>query len=200
MTDLFKDKAVDWDERPVPTRISEGVGAALLKAVILSPDMHVMDFGAGTGLLASHVAPHVERIYAVDISAAMLEKLAAKPSLQGKVKTVCRDILKTPLGTSVDLIVSAMAMHHVADLGQLVQAFADHLPTGGVIAVADLDSEDGSFHPSNVEGVFHDGIDRETLRDHLKASGFGDIDFVTAVTIDKNEKRYPIFLVTAVKS
>jgi hypothetical protein len=92
-----------------------------------------------------------------------------------------------------------MAMHHVTDLEKLVQAFADHLPAGGLIALADLDSEDGRFHPSEAEGVFHDGIDRDALSDYLKASGFGDIEFVTALTVDKNEKRYPIFLVTAVK-
>lgn len=200
MTDLFKDKAEDWDARPVPAIISQGVGEALLSAVTLSADMHVMDFGAGTGLICTHVAPHVERVYAVDISSAMLEKLASKPALRGKVETVCRDIGVTPLGRPVDLIVSAMAMHHVADLSKLVQTFADHLSPGGAVALADLDTEDGSFHPPEVEGVFHNGIDREELRGALQASGFADIRFTTAVRVEKGDKTYPIFLGVAIKA
>ncbi|NIV32583.1 MAG: methyltransferase domain-containing protein, partial [Anaerolineae bacterium] len=62
-----------------------------------------------------------------------------------------------------DLIVSAMALHHVEDTERLLQRFHQHLSPGGGIALADLDQEDGSFHPPEVEGVFHDGFDRTAL-------------------------------------
>ncbi len=45
-----------------------------------------MDFGAGTGLICPQTAAHVEKITAVDISQALLEKLGAKPALQNKVE------------------------------------------------------------------------------------------------------------------
>ena len=77
MNDLFQHKAGDWDTRPAPVQISAGVGRALRERVDLRDDMSVMDFGAGTGLICAHVAPHVGRVYAVDVSAAMLEKLEA---------------------------------------------------------------------------------------------------------------------------
>jgi tRNA (cmo5U34)-methyltransferase len=108
MTDLFEDKAHDWDRRPVPIQISEGVGAALRARVALDPSLRVMDFGAGTGLVCAQVAPHVAQVYAVDISAAMLAQLAAKPELAGKVEIRQQDLLATPLGEPIDLIVSAM--------------------------------------------------------------------------------------------
>lgn len=200
MTDLFEDKAQDWDARPIPAIISEGVGSALLAALDLGPTQTVMDFGAGTGLICAHVAPHVAKVYAVDISAAMLEQLANKPALEGKVQTVCQNILETPLDVRVDLIMSAMAMHHVEDTAALVRSFAEHLAPGGRVALADLDSEDGTFHPEGIEGVFHHGIDRDVLRGHLAANGFTDIEFVTAVEVGRNEKKYPIFLVTAKRS
>jgi len=126
MSDLFQHKAGDWDSKPVPAQISAGVGKALLERVPLRDDMVVMDFGAGTGLICAHVAPHVRRVYAVDLSVAMLEQLAAKPELQGKVDAMHVDILATPLPHQVDLIVSAMAMHHVEDTGRLLQSLLAH--------------------------------------------------------------------------
>ena len=200
MTDLFEDKARDWDTRPVPAQISAGVGAALLARVPLRPDLRVMDFGAGTGLVCAQLAPHVQMIYAVDISAAMLAQLAAKPELRGKVEVCCQDIQDKPLGHPVELIVSAMALHHVEHTGRLLQAFAAHLPPGGRLALADLDREDGSFHPPGAEGVFHHGFDREELRALLADAGFRDVEFSTAVQVDKGERRYDVFLVTATRA
>jgi predicted TPR repeat methyltransferase len=200
MNDLFQHKAGDWDTRPAPVQISAGVGKALLEHVALRDDMVVIDFGAGTGLICAHVAPHVRRVYAVDVSAAMLEQLAAKPELRGKVEPMHIDILTTPLPHQVDLIVSAMAMHHIEDTDRLLQAFADHLAPGGKIALADLDAEDGSFHPPDTEGVYHLGFDRNVLRSQLEAHGFSDIDFTTAVEVDRDAKRYPVFLVTATRT
>lgn len=199
MPDLFKSKAGDWDERPIPAQISAGVGRALLERVALRDDMQVMDFGAGTGLICAQVAPHVAKVLAVDISEAMLSKLAEKPELAGKVETICQDVLKSPLGRRVDLVVSAMAMHHVQDTERLVRVFAEHLVAGGRIALADLDSEDGSFHPPGAEGVFHAGFDRDALRAILERHGFTDVDFRTAQELEREGKHYSVFLVTAVR-
>jgi cyclopropane fatty-acyl-phospholipid synthase-like methyltransferase len=113
MADLFQDKAADWDTRPVPAQISDGVAAAITAAVALAPDQTVLDFGAGTGLLAAKLAPRVGRILAVDVSPAMLEQLGKKPELAGKVEIYCQDLVDHAARRTVDLVVSAMAMHHV---------------------------------------------------------------------------------------
>ena len=197
MTDQFQDKAQDWDERPIPAQISAGVGALLLEKLPLRPSMRVMDFGAGTGLICAHVAPRVEKIYAVDISESMLERLAAKPELQGKVEPICQNILETPLDKQVDLIMSAMAMHHVEDTEQLLRVLATQLVPGGTLALADLDKEDGSFHPAGTEGVFHRGFDRDAIQTLLEKQGFEAVEFTTAVEVTREGKRYPIFLVMA---
>ena len=199
MADLFKDKAQDWDGRTIPQQISMGVGSTILEKVVLRSDMQVMDFGAGTGLISSHVAPKVASITAVDISESMLEKLAAKPELQGKVETVCQDITQQPLPQQFDLIMSAMAMHHVEDTQQLMQTLLAHLKPGGKVALADLDKEDGTFHPQDVEGVFHHGFEREQLKALMEQCGFSEVEYVTAHTVDKEGKMYPIFLLTACK-
>jgi 2-polyprenyl-3-methyl-5-hydroxy-6-metoxy-1,4-benzoquinol methylase len=199
MNDLFADKAADWDARPIPQRISAGVSAALLARVSLGEEQTVIDFGAGTGLLTEAVAPRVRAVFAVDTSSAMLEQLSGKAALAGKVRPVCQDIIAAPLAHRVDLIVSAMALHHVQDTAALLKALFAHLNPGGQIALADLDSEPGDFHPPDVEGVFHHGFDRDALAALLQDCGFADVRFETACSVEKDSRTYAIFLVTGVR-
>ena len=152
--------------------LASAIGGSILEHVPLSEDMTVLDFGAGTGLVTGHVAPRVDRVVAADISQAMLEQLASKPELEGKVETVCRDIVEEPLETRFDLIVSAMALHHVEDTTRLMQRFGQQLKDSGRVALAYLDKEDGSFHPPGTEGVFHSGFDRDDLRRTMESQGF----------------------------
>jgi len=200
VSDLFAGKAEDWDDRPVPVQISTGVVRAIRAAVDLSPDMTVMDFGAGTGLVCTKLASDVGRILAVDVSQTMLAKLADKPELAGKVEIFCQDITKAPLERQVDLVVSAMAMHHVEDTAALLRALYVHLVPGGRIAVADLDTEDGDFHPPETEGVYHTGFDRDALAALAREVGFASPELVTATQVDRDGKRYPVFLLTALRS
>lgn len=199
MSDHFNEKAKIWDADEMVKKLSSAIGASILENTSLNPQMNVMDFGAGTGLISSQVAPLVNKIVAVDISEAMLDKLIAKPELQGKVEAVCKNILEQPLAAKFDLVMSAMAMHHVEDSNKLIQTFADHLKTGAKLALADLDKEDGSFHPADVEGVFHSGFESYEFKILLKAHGFENIHFFTAHTVVKEDKEYPIFLVIATK-
>lgn len=200
MTDLFRDKAADWDNLPVPQQISRGVVQALAARVPLTPEMTVLDFGAGTGLLAGAVAPSVAHLHAVDVSASMLAQLTAKDALRGKVTVHCHDLTASPLDLRVDLVVSAMAMHHVADTDALLRALHATLREGGRVALADLDAEDGSFHPPATEGVFHAGFSRDDLAARLTAAGFVDIAFETATVVQKEGRSYPVFLVTATRA
>lgn len=78
MTDLFKEKADTYDSEDWDKKLS-AIGKMILSEIPFHDQMHVMDFGAGTGLFCSQVAPMVQKITAVDISEAMLEKLNAKP-------------------------------------------------------------------------------------------------------------------------
>lgn len=199
MPDLFNEKAKDWDVNEMVLQLSNATSSAILENIDFNNQMQVMDFGAGTGLITSQVAPHVASITAVDVSQAMLDKLAEKTELKDKVQTICQDITQQPLDTKFDVIMSAMAMHHVEDTNLLMQCFAEHLKSGAQVALADLDAEDGSFHPADVEGVYHDGFDRKELQSIMKKNGFKDVQFVTAHIVNKEAKSYLVFLVTATK-
>ena len=200
MTDLFNEKSKSWDSDATVKTLSSAIGSLILERVSLNTQMDVMDFGAGTGLISSHVAPRVKKIVAVDISEAMLNKLVSKPELDGKVEAVCQDILKMPLDEKFDLIMSAMAIHHVEDTGKLIQVFSEHLKAGAMVALADLDKEDGSFHPEGTEGIFHHGFERGGFKEILEQSGFEDIHFFTAYKVIKGDNKFPVFLVVAKKT
>ncbi len=173
--------------------------AALQAHVSLHATDTVLDFGAGTGLLTGRVAPAVGRVIAVDISPAMLEQLAAKHGHTDRIAIRCQDLTVSPLGETVDLIVSAMAMHHVDDTDALLRALYAHLTPGGRVALADLDAEDGSFHPADAQGVYHAGFDRAALGAAAARAGFREIVFHDACTVTREGRTYPIFLLTGAR-
>jgi putative AdoMet-dependent methyltransferase len=197
MPDLFQAKASNWDASQMRQQLSSAIGTTIVQQVPLNTEMLVMDFGAGTGLLTEAVAPQVSHVTVVDTSTAMLDKLMTKSALNGKVSAVCQDITVQPLETTFDLIISAMAMHHVENTDRLISTFSTHLRPGGHIALADLEKEDGTFHPANTEGVFHHGFERGDLQTILEGNGFVDVRFETAHTVDRDGKRFPVFLVIA---
>jgi 2-polyprenyl-3-methyl-5-hydroxy-6-metoxy-1,4-benzoquinol methylase len=199
MTDLFKEKAKDWDMDVLVKGIADGIRSALSENIKMSSDMHVMDFGAGTGLVTELLAKKVAKVCAVDVSKTMLDELMAKQALEGRVETLCQNIVEHPLGREFDLIVSAMAMHHVENTDALLRRFYEHLKPGGQVALADLDEEDGSFHTLGTEGIYHNGFNRDVITQQLLEQGFKEIRFVTAHTVSKSDKQYPIFLVVAHK-
>lgn len=197
MTDAFEEKSKEWDVNSLIQQLSTNVGKAILSSTSLNLQQNIMDFGAGTGLIAGQIASRVHSVTAVDVSESMLEQLSKKSELIGKVYPVCHNILETPLGQTFDGIVSAMALHHVEDTAMCCVRFAEHLHPGGFLALADLDMEDGTFHSADITGVFHYGFSRKELKKQLERAGFENIVFQTAHTVEKQEKRYPIFLVTA---
>jgi cyclopropane fatty-acyl-phospholipid synthase-like methyltransferase len=199
MNDLFADKAADWDTLPFPQQIARGVGPAVLARLPIAAEDVVLDFGAGTGLLTGHVAPLAARVVALDVSPAMLAQLQAKTELADRVVTRCQDILQQPLEERFSRVVSAMAMHHVEDTHALLAALYAHMLPGGRLALADLDTEDGDFHPPDAEGVFHHGFDRVRLASAMVDAGFTDVAFDTACTVVREAKGYPIFVATARK-
>ena len=200
MADLFEEKSKEWDKNSLVRQLSTHIGEAIVRELPLHKQMHVMDFGAGTGLISGHVAPHVEQITAVDISESMLNKLMEKEALKGKVSTCCQDILKESLDQEFDLIMSAMAMHHVEDTAKMVQTFAEHLKQDAYVALADLDTEDGSFHGENNAGVYHLGFNRDDLQAILEANGFKNLRYITALNAQRESGQYPIFLLIAQKA
>jgi ubiquinone/menaquinone biosynthesis C-methylase UbiE len=201
MNESFDEKAKTWDEEPRRVQLGQTLFSAIEKAVPFHADTTALDYGCGTGLLTLPLAARVRHITAVDTSTGMLAVLERKAQAGGldNIQGLRADFSTDPLPSEpVDLITSAMALHHIADTEALLLTFFQLLTPGGRLALADLDREDGSFHGS-MDGIPHAGFDRDTLSGQLTAAGFAGIQFTTATRIEKNNRTYPVFLVTAQK-
>jgi cyclopropane fatty-acyl-phospholipid synthase-like methyltransferase len=197
--DFFAEKANDYDSEQSRTQNVSTIAQTILNEVSFTKEMNVLDFGSGTGLLLSEIAPYVGKITAVDISPAMIAVLESKKEkIKCPLQIVQMDLTKETLNTKFDAIISSMTIHHIEDTLALFKKFHSLLKNNGIIAVADLDTEDGSFHTEDT-GVFHNGFDREDFVEMVKNAGFKDIKIQNASRIDKPTKQYSVFLVTAKK-
>lgn len=70
----FDTGAREWDQRPASQQLA-AVPPRLLAQVPFATTDRVLDFGAGTGLLATAIAPHVAHVTALDSSGPMLQVL-----------------------------------------------------------------------------------------------------------------------------
>jgi len=201
-TDRFDQAATTWDEEPRRVALARAVADEIVRQGHLSREIDVLDFGCGTGLLTLALQPLVHRVTGVDTSSGMLGVLRQKVHARGlaNVEIILLDP-ELPLSSSerFHLIVSSMALHHVNDLAALFERFHELLHSGGRIALADLDREDGSFH-EDARGVFHLGFERSEVLSLLTSTGFVEVRATTAVVTRKQDHDYPVFLVTGQKA
>ena len=196
----FDQSAADWDQRPTSVQLAV-VPPRLMAQVPFGAQDRVLDLGAGTGLLATAIAPQVAHVTAIDMSAPMLEVLDAKghaniTTVLGEVATYAQTHAGEYSG-----IVSCMVLHHIPDTAQTFGALAKLLKPGGRIALVDLYAEDSSFHGTPEDnahkGVKHHGFDPEALRALASHVGFVDIGFQQIAEIQqRNGRSYPLFLMT----
>jgi len=197
--DHFKNKSKSWDMSSMRVQNAKSIAELIVKNIKFSPDMEVMDLGAGTGLLSYFIAPYVAKIVAVDNSPSMLDEFKAKAlEFDSETEVLEADISTQEIDRKFDGIISSMTIHHVEDTKALFSKLYTMLNKNGFIAIADLDTEDGSFHSDNA-GVFHHGFDRKTVEGIAKEVGFKNIKFDLASTINKPQATFTVFLMTAEK-
>lgn len=199
----FNKEAASWDENPVRVKLATEVAQAIRETVALTPEMNVLDFGCGTGLVTLALQPHVGAMTGVDSSAGMLDTLRAKVE-RAQLKNVTTRLLDVEKGDRIegrfDLIVSSMTLHHIREVAPLLTLFHAILKPGGALCIADLDTEGGKFHGDN-RGVFHFGFDRAQLRRDLTEAGFVDVRDRTAARVtrpsaDGTVREFTVLLMT----
>lgn len=197
--DLFANKSKNWDMNSIRVRNAKEIADIILKNIPMDKSMAVADFGAGTGLLTYFIAPRVGKIVAIDDSRSMLDEFEAKKDeFACETDVLHMDIMNYGDDKKFDGIISSMTLHHVKETKELFLKLFNMLKDNGFIAIADLDSEDGTFHGDN-EGVYHFGFDREKLKAIAKDAGFKDIRFETANMIEKPHAKFSVFAMTARK-
>ncbi len=198
----FDSKAKNWDE--VPDRIdrANAVAAAIRENVTLSRNMAALEYGCGTGLLSFALQTELGQITLADSSSGMLDVLMEKIARGGisNMSPLWLDLAVDPVPAErFDLLYTLLTLHHIPDTAKILGCFHSLLQPGGVLCIADLDKEDGSFHAHETEFDGHNGFDRSALGSELEQAGFKNIRFTTCYTLIKEGRPYPLFLAIAGK-
>jgi ubiquinone/menaquinone biosynthesis C-methylase UbiE len=196
----FDDKAATWDDDPGKVERARVVAHEIRDAFPLTGTERLLEYGAGTGLVAAALRDAVGPVTLVDNSAGMLEVMRAKVAAgtipDARVWEL--DLATAPVPDErFDLIVTVMTLHHIEDLAPVLTAFAELLEEGGHLCVVDLEAEGRSFHTDEFHG--HHGFERAGLAGQLADAGFVDIAFRDCYLIDRGGVDYPTFLVIATR-
>ena len=117
-----------------PTDWSEDV--AELQKLGIGASSTVVDLGAGTGTFAEAIAPHVQRIVAVDVSEPMVAKMRAR----GIEAVQAGFLTYEHRGEPPDAVMTRNALHHLPDFWKALALtrIAQMLRPGGVLLLRDL--------------------------------------------------------------
>jgi len=198
----FDQKAKEWDKNQMHLERTKAVAKQLVEMVPVKPNMKAMEFGAGTGLLSFYLKDRFSEITLLDSSSEML-KIARQKMEAGdhlKFKTLFLNLeMEEYRGDPFDIIYNQMAMHHIKDINAIFRKFYHMLNPGGILAIADLYPEDGSFHDGALD--VHYGFDPDYLKESLHQQGFHDYQVAPCFIIRKEVsaqkiKEYPLFLIT----
>ncbi len=198
----FDNKAGAWDANPMHLERSKAIAARLLEIIPVDGRLKALEFGAGTGLLSLELKDSFSSVDMLDSSQEMVRITNEKIASLGltNMEAQCIDLEREDFSGTYDIIYSQMVFHHVSDIDGILQKFHKLLNPGGYLAIADLYSEDGTFHDPGFTG--HRGFDVANLTAILGLHGFSEIRHEQCFVIRKPggeglPAEYPVFLMTA---
>ena len=201
-SERFDQLAATWDDDPVRQALATAIATAIQADVPLRPHWTALDYGCGTGAMSFRLSDKLKHIIAADTSPGMLEVARRKLADSGTANVTLQQLhpgsKMAPPAEPVDLIVCSMSVHHVEDLRELVADLVAQLAPGGWLAIADLHSEDGSFHQD--QAIPHKGFEPAVLGRIFAAAGLTGARWRTIHTLERQDRCYPIFLLTLQKS
>lgn len=207
MSEDFQKKLIWWDKEPGRLNMTHKIAQAMLNRTSPQGTEVLLDYGTGTGLIALEFYHSVKKIVAVDSSKDVITFLQKKLNAES-ITTI--ELLEWSIGNDpsplprFDIIIVSLTLHHVPDTSQAAEVFYSLLKPGGIIAIADLDPDNGESH--GPEMTVHNGFVRENLMEIFKKAGFTYIQFDNVATLTKVSsktreiKDFPIFLIIAHKA
>lgn len=200
----FDSRARLYDSNPLHLERAVSVAGKIKKLLPSSRGMRALDFGAGTGSLSLLLADWFSEIIMMDTSSEMVKVMEEKVEDSGinNLKPLFFDLENNEYSDgNVDVIFSQMVMHHIIDIEAILAKFYNILNRGGLLVIADLYSEDGSFHGDGFTG--HNGFEVEKLKVMAKDAGFSDSFhedcFVVKKPVGEEIKEFPMFILISEK-
>jgi SAM-dependent methyltransferase len=138
---VWSRRADEWSHDRIPGLAA--VADAVIDRAEPLDNRVVVDLGCGSGQLTLPIARRARRVIAVDLSAAMLDRLGSAAAAEGLANI---DLVRCPLEgldlarASVDLVVSNYALHHLDDADKTVLArrAVRWLRPGGGLVIGDM--------------------------------------------------------------
>ena len=192
--EFFSSSAGQWD-RVRDELFGERFHLAAF-AALASSSWTVGDLGCGTGQVSAALAPFVERVIAVDASAAMLQ--AAKKRLHGFDNIELRrgDLEALPVDDArLDAATLMLVLHHVPEPEKAIAEVARVLKPGGRLLLVDMQPHDRDSYRQQMGHVWL-GFSDDHIRRILSESGFDAIRIVP-LSPDPKVKGPGLFVATA---
>lgn len=199
----FDERAATWDENPMRVARAVSIAQSMRDVLDLSTYQNALEYGSGTGLLSFALKDDLRRITLMDESTKMTKvaREKCKASQVTHLHPVRIDLLTDEYrpASKFDLIFILLTLHHINDTDGILARFRELIAPNGLLAIIDLETEDGSFHDGEFHG--HLGFDRNRLEGKIKAAGFQAVHYDVIYEIEKGEegdkKSYPLFLMIA---
>jgi len=196
----FDAKARQWDNDKMHIERSMAIAAEIETILPSDRPLRALEYGAGTGILSFLLKDKFSEIVLMDSSKEMIKVCEEKREFYKAyhIKPMWFDLEHNDFEGKFDIIYNQMVLHHVMELDLILGKYSSLLNPGGILAIADLYPEDGSFHGPGA--MVHLGFDPESLLKSLEKKGFKNGKFKTCFVVKRPTGiDYPVFFLSAVK-
>ena len=196
----FDSRARVWDNDKMHLDRSAAIAAELEKIIPSDNSFKALEYGAGSGILSFMMKDKFSEIVLMDSSREMIKVCEEKKEFFNTphIHPLWFDLEHRDYEGKFDIIYNQMVLHHVKDLNLILGKYQSMLNPGGILAIADLYPEDGSFHGPGVD--VHLGFDPDQLIEKLHNFGFTHGEYKPCFVVKRPTGiEYPIFLLTVSK-
>ncbi len=196
----FDSRAREWDNDKMHILRSEAIAAELIKIIPADGSFRALEYGAGTGILSFMLKDSLSKIVLMDSSLEMINVCQEKIEFFNisHIHPIWFDMEHDDYDGKFDIIYNQMVLHHVKNIDLILGKFYNLLNPGGILVIADLYPEDGSFHGPEVD--VHHGFDPEKLIENLNKIGFYKGTYKTCFVVTRpNGLDYPVFFLAIYK-